>query len=362
MTELHNLIPYNGVSLVKYSGNKLIDKLGKEIILNVVMSLLCGDNIRNLTEGLTQRRIMLMNASLFITYIRALSSFDNFTERLSSIVESELKGKLASAEKTYLKWFIGLTGKSVQNVLRDSEYLNSYLSSLDKNVSEISDEVKGLYGELSISVNNEGEKCLLKWPDLLRCMYALGAQTLSVRGSEKSIYGKLFEKFTLGSVLTILGFQYVNRKDRRNNMVFWLSEREENNRESDATVLLRPGSGIRFDIGFIGVGNTEVSLDKVSRYEKEMERNGKKSAVHTIVLVDRIGEGSRIFDKAEAIGGHIIQMSGTYWVYSLAKIIKRIYNFYDNPILHISKEQSLDYIKDKMPEVNLTRFLSSPAI
>ena len=28
-------------------------------------------------------------------------------------------------------------------------------------------------------------------------------------------------------------------------------------------------------IGFIGVGNTEISLDKVSRFEREMERNGE---------------------------------------------------------------------------------------
>ena len=82
-------------------------------------------------------------------------------------------------------------------------------------MKDISTEVENLYGDLSLNVRNEGVDYLLQWPDLLRCMLALGAQTLSIRGSEKSMYGKLFEKFTLGSVLTVLGFQYVNITDKR---------------------------------------------------------------------------------------------------------------------------------------------------
>lgn len=66
MEKLSNLIPADSLNLVNYSGTDLIDRLGKDIISNVVLSVLCGDNIRNLTEGLTQRRILLMNASLFV--------------------------------------------------------------------------------------------------------------------------------------------------------------------------------------------------------------------------------------------------------------------------------------------------------
>lgn len=359
MKKLISLIPENSLNLVKYSGKELINKLGNELISKVVLSLLCGDNIRNLTEGLTQRRILLMNSSLFITYLKALSSIDNFTSSLSKIVNKELRGKISPDMKQYLLWFIGLTGKSVQNVIREADSLKSYLTSLDKNMKDISTEVENLYGDLSLNVRNEGVDYLLQWPDLLRCMLALGAQTLSIRGSEKSMYGKLFEKFTLGSVLTVLGFQYVNITDKRNKMIFWLSERKDK-RESDATALLRPGAGIRFDMGFIGVGNTEISLDKVSRFEREMERNGYHNTTHTIILVDRIGEGSRITDMAEAIDGHIIQMSGTYWVYSLAHTIKEIYDFYDHPILHFNKEKSLKYLKRKMSEFELSQFLVTP--
>lgn len=360
MQKLSSLIPPDSLSLVNYSGKELIDRLGEDIISNVVLSVLCGDNIRNLTEGLTQRRILLMNASLFITYLKALNTFEDFTKNLSEIVNSEIRSKISPEQKKYLQWFIGLTGKSVQNVIREKTQFETYLSNLDKNLSKIIPDIEKIYGRLDITATNNGFQYLLQWPDLLKCMMALGAQTLSIRGSEKSLYGKLFEKFILGSTLSILGFTYISRDDSRNTNVFWLSERQDK-RESDATALLKPGAGIRFDIGFIGVGNTEISLDKVSRFEREMERNGYKSPTITIILIDKIGEGSRIEYMAKAIGGYIIQMSGTYWVHELAQTIKNAFPFYRNPLLSMTKEQSLEYLRTVMPKIDLSKFLSTPS-
>lgn len=361
MTKLIKLIPGSSLDLVNYSGKDLIDRLGKDIISNVVASILSGDNVRNLTEGLTQRRILLMNASMFITYLRGLASYKDFTSKLSNIVSDELQTKLNASQKKYLLWLIGLTGKSVQNVIREEENYTNYLTSLDRNLKEISVDIQKQYGELHLTACNQGITYLLQWPDLLRCMMAIGAQTLTIRGSEKSMYGKLFEKFTLGSVLHILGFKYIQRDNPKNNMVFWLSERLDK-RESDATALLKPGFGIRFDIGFIGAGNTEISLDKVSRFERVMERNGYKNSTTTIVLIDRIGDRSRAETMAHNIGGHIIQMSGTFWVYELAKTIKEIYPFYHNPMQNITKEFSLSYIKERVKQIDLSIFLSSAEI
>lgn len=358
--QLFEFIPEKSLNLVNYSGKELISRLGEELISNVVLSILCGDNVRNLTERFTQRRILLMNTSLLITYIKALSSYENLSEVLTELVNKEVhKPRIDQNTKRYLLWFVGLTGKSIQNVIREKEEFNNYLTRLDKNLSDIKTEVEDLYGDITISGTNEGYNFLLKWNDLLRCMLAIGASTLSIRGSEKSMYGKLFEKFVMGSALSILGFQYVNRDDTRNSNIFWLSERQ-NKRESDATALLKPGYGIRFDIGFIGVGNTEVSLDKVTRFDHLMERNQINNNTVTIILIDKIGSNSRIYEMAKEIGGYIIQMSGTYWVYELAKTIHSIYPFYNNPILSMTKEESLDYLKEKMKGINLADFLTTP--
>lgn len=359
MSKFHQLIPKEGLDLVSYSSNDLLDRLGTDVISEVVLSVLCGNNVRDLTEGLTQRRILLMNTSLLATYVKALSSYKNLNKSLTSVISKELKTEhLSKDEKSFLYWFVGLTGKSIQNVIREDSSFAGYLSRLDQNIETVSKEVQRQYGKLSCTIDNEGVQYLMQWPDLLRCMLAIGAQTLTIRGSEKSMYGKFFEKLILGSVLSILGFSHIDKNDtRKNKMVFWLSERQEK-RESDATVLLKAGFGIRFDIGFIGRGNPEISLDKVSRFEREMERGGLSHNTTTIILVDTIGSNSRIVDMAQNIGGHIIQMSGTYWVYELAETIKNSYSFYSSPILSQTQDKSLAFIRKNMSNVNLNRFIN----
>lgn len=361
MTKFVDSIPPIGLDMVTSSGEDFIKEVGKDVINNVVFSVLCGDNIRNITEEVTRKRALLSNAAAFMTYLKAFSSYENLSEKLTSIIAQELKTKLTGDQKTFLLWFVGMTGKGVQNVIRENEYFSNYLTYLDKNLSGISKTIQEQFGDLEFKISNEGIDYLLKWPDLLRCMLAIGSQTLTIRGSAKSTYGKLYEKFILGSVLTLLGFKYINKNDTQNRDVFWLSERKKK-RESDATALLKPGAGIRFDIGFIGSGNTEISLDKVSRFEKIMERNGVEHKIATIIIVDKIGSRSRIVDMAKEIEGHIIQMSGTYWVHDLASTIKKTFPFYKSPLLRMKKEKSLDFLKEKFQKIDISVFLSSPQL
>lgn len=356
---LKELIPEDSVKLVKYSAQDLIDRLGKDIIANVVESILCGGNFRHLTEGLTQRRILLMNASLIMTYLKALKSIDNFQENISHIVNSELKTKRLNANvKSYLYWFLGITGKSLQNVVRDNEGFERYLNSLDSNLQEISTIVTDTYGDLDITLSNNGVTYLMKWPSLLRCMLGMGAQTLTIRGSEKSMYGKFFEKLVLGSVLSLIGASIIDKNDTtKKNMVYWLSQTDDEKRECDATLLVRAGFGVRFDIGFIGQGNTEIPADKLSRYERVAERGDRRLYATTIVLIDKIGEDSNVMNIARRSGGHVIQMSGSYWVYELAKTLKEEFEFYDHPLLTMTQEDSIKYIKDNVCKIDLTQFV-----
>lgn len=136
------------------------------------------------------------------------------------------------------------------------------------------------------------------------------------------MYGKLFEKFVLGSVLSLFGAEYINKADNsKDRMAFWLSD-PNNKRECDATLLFRPGYGMSFDIGFIGAGNPEVVIDKLTRFESKMERGGRRNLMSTIVLIDTLGENSSAINIAYEMGTHIIQMSNSYWVYELVQIIK----------------------------------------
>ena len=245
----------------------------------------------------------------------------------------------------------------MQNVFRNNpdmieKHLQDFSNLLNKTASQLTRD----FGNITASISLDKHNYLLNWPALLHIFYAIGAQSLAIRGSEKSMYGKLFEKLILGSLLSILGFKLVDRvKDTKSKMVFWLSQRG-NKRESDATVLLKPGVGARFDLGFIGPGNSEISLDKVSRFEREMEHGRQSYYMSTIILVDRIGEGSRITDMAKEINGDIVQMSMTYWVREVAVILNEKLQF-KHAILKMSADESLKHIESAMKSIDLNEFV-----
>lgn len=356
------LIPEEGLNLVQFSGKELLEKLGNDIISNVVLGVLSGENIRSLTEGLTQRRILLMNASAFVTHLRSLKSFDNFEKNINKIISKELESggrRLKNDEKIYLYWMLGLTKKGIENVTRGSEGISEYLDLMEKNLAGISNEVASLYGDIDINIHIGNDSDIsMNWPTLLRCFLTMSAQTLTIRGSEKSVYGKLFEKFVLGSALTIMGADYINRNDTsRDRMVFWLSSNDK--RESDATLLIRPGYGISFDIGFIGRGNPEIVMDKLTRFESRMERGGRRNLMSTIVLIDTLGENSTATRIAYEMGAHIIQMSDSYWIHELAHVIKEEHPTFDHPLLSMTKEQSISYLAETIKKVDLSAFLSA---
>ncbi|KAF0237383.1 MAG: putative restriction [Prolixibacteraceae bacterium] len=347
-------IPELGLSLTKYSGSQLIERVGEDIIRNVVASILCGGNVRSLTEGLTQRRISLSNASMLVAYLKASKNIKDFNQNILQIISTELKtNKLSIEQKIFLQWFIGLTGKSIQNVLRsDSEQVQSYLKELENAIKNAVKQSKLEFGDLQGTITIDKENYLLNWPSVLQLFTAIGTQTLALRGSEKSMYGKLFEKLILGSLLTILGFEKINpKKSIKSKKVFWLSQRE-----SDATLLFKPGTGVRFDIGFIGPGNTEISLDKVSRFEREMEFGRQLHFMSTIIVVDRIGEGSRITDLAKRIDGNIVQMSMNYWAKEICNILKKNVGF-DHKILKMTNEESLKFISTEIKKIDLNSFI-----
>lgn len=354
-----NSIPTIGKNLVKYKGIELIDRLGKDVIIDVVSSILCGGNVRAMTEKLTQRRIAMSNASMLMTFINSENQGIDLDDIYTQINYELEKGKLSIAEKNYLFWIIGLTGKSIQNVLRgnNKENLATYLAELTETIDSSHKKLSEEFGDLDGMFLIKDGATELSWKRFLQIALAIGTQTLAIRGAEKSMYGKFFEKLILGSVLSILGFEYsANTDHSKNSMIFWLSERGEK-RESDATILYKPGKGVRFDIGFIGVGNTEISLDKVSRFEREMQRGSELHYMKTIVLIDRIGEGSRIVEMAHSIGGSIVQMSMNYWVYEVAQILENSIG-YRHEILDLPKEKSIEYINTKIKQIDMQRFIT----
>lgn len=352
-----SLLPKNAHGLLTAKGVHLIEKIGADAVRDVLHEVFSGRNLRDSTEFLTRKRITALNLALVQMYINGLATNGNFVTDLPDIAKNQLKaGKLSKEEKWLSLWVLGLTEKASQNVLRDnSDALDAYTQKYVGICNEMVADANEVYGELAGNFSVGDCDVELSWNTLASLLNTSGTQTLAIRGSEKSAYGKLFEKLILGSLLSMLGFKY-SESQQAGNGVFWLSSREQK-RESDATLLYKKGSGIRFDIGFIGRGNSEITLDKVSRFERHAEVQSEKYFMATIIIVDTVGKGSRVEELARDIDGDIVQMSGSYWVREVAGLIKNAIKEFDHPILRLSDAQLEGYLKTELAKIDVLRFL-----
>ncbi len=356
--QLSELMSPSALDLLSASGSQLVQQIGLDVIRGVVLDILVGKNLRDSTEALTRRRIATLNLATVDLFLKGSALSDDFTTQLPDIaVEILSKKKLPKAERWLAQWILGLTDKAFQNVLRDNpkaiaEYRDRYITICNEVIMAHTQDRGALTGELSLQDNLKAQ---VNWLWIAYLLNTIGAQTLAIRGSEKSAYGKLFEKLVLGSLLHILGFRHVVPPPGEYERVFWLSSRGER-RESDATLLYQAGKGVRFDIGFIGRGNPEISLDKVTRFEREISLGRSTFYMATIILVDRIGANSRIERMAEQVQGTIVQMSAGYWPKQVAQVLYGVLG-YRHELIQMSDDQIEAYLANVMQSVPLEEFI-----
>jgi hypothetical protein len=360
---MNSHFPQEASKLFSSKGKDIVLETGIDIIKGVVLSILSGRNLRDSTELLTRRRIMLLNAATLVMMIRGTADTASFGMELTKEAYKQLSTKKGSKEDRWMaEWVLGLTDKAFQNVLRDdSESLRTYTIEYANSIHEAAAKFRTDYGELAAATSlSTGMSASLDWDLFVQFMSIIGAQTLTIRGSDKSTFGKLFEKLILGALLTIFGFKMVDKNNfHETSGVFWMSSREDK-RESDATLLYSPGRGVRFDIGFIGRGNPEISLDKVSRFERQILLGRTTWDLSTIIIVDRIGARSRVAESAIKMGGRVIQMSGSYWPVQVAAVLHDLYG-YDNKILRIPGNDIEAYLKEQVDLVRFGKMLNMPA-
>lgn len=334
-----NEFPDGARDLLVVRGRDLLDTLGLPALRTVVSQVLCGVNIRSATESLTRRRIALLNAAILTTYT-SLARRGLAGNEIPQKAYEEYKSESATPEdKIILRWMLGLTSKQVQNVLRSNDSAwAEYVQSLRDGITSSAETATSDFGPFPLALASKTTS-EIDWEWGLSLLMAIGSQTLAIRGSEKSLYGKFFEKMIMGSVLSVLGFALTDENSGKPKS-FWLSSRGQK-RESDATAIWKKGEGIRFDIGFIGPGNPEITLDKVSRFEREIDLRGVIHSMQTIIIVDRIGKNSRIKELASKIDGLVIQMSASDWVKLLGREMEEVFGGYASPLSALSHS---DYV------------------
>jgi hypothetical protein len=352
--DLANDFPAEARDLLVVRGRDLLHTLGLPALRDVVSQVLCGVNVRSATEMLTRRRISLLNAAIFTTYTNLAKKGIDFMQVPSMAHLKHQTRGTSEEDKIILRWMLGLTKKQVQNVLRsDAAAWSEYVLTLKDSLLGVIETVEDSYGLLKLTSDDaDADSMSLDWTWVVSMMMAIGAQTLAIRGSEKSIYGKFFEKMILGSVLSVLGFKFSSSVEIAEN-TFWLSSTAK--RESDATIVWKPGLGIRFDIGFIGVGNTEITLDKVTRFQRHIEINGVSMYMHTFIVVDRVGPKSGVVELAQEVDGTIIQMSSSDWASTLGNALEELLDGYVSPLKGLSHSDYKKAIEEGVQKAPLEK-------
>jgi hypothetical protein len=251
---------------------RLADAFSPDSLRELTKNLLMGRNYRLITEQHTKGRLMFAYLWLLDVIKEAKGEYgDNWkTGLLNNLSEQK---QLSSEQKNLLYWLMGLTNKTATNLGVRKEDHPDFLANTIDHISK-----------LFKSIERESDL------DNAWVLLMAGSATLNIRGSEKSKVGKTLEKVLLRSCLQLLGFE--------ENVSYWMNIQRDSEvaRETDAEVATKR-SRARIEVGLIAAGNQEVIEDKISRVGK----NG-------IVLFDKIGANTRVYDTAKQHGVKLVQI------------------------------------------------------
>lgn len=333
-TNIPNLINFHPL-LLKYSLNihpsvnrkSFIDAVGEEAIkVSITDVLTTGANYRTLAERQARSKILKSNFYLKKLINDMLQTLDGdisktSTENLFVSIAAQLLTEPRSSEiyKICLS-LLGLTQKGLDNILNsDPKLLYGYCRDLNDSIYSF------IKVYLDNKINFDNFKFALK-------LISISSLSLAIRGSMKSMIGKLFEKLILGTALSLFGFHY--KKDippynvdeytklcGSRTPYFWLSSTEKNGREKDATIMYKDKL-IDIDIELIGKGNPEVAADKLSRFKAEYNFGTKSFPASTSILIADLNNGKIIQNSANKYKGAVVGIANDpYWLFNFHKYI-----------------------------------------
>lgn len=354
---LYAMYHSDGQKLMRSSSRDIIEALGEEGLRSLVFNVLCGGNVRDITEFMTRTRLIISNAGIF-KLLCDLEHEENTTDNYLDFLGKSLQLSSNDNHRLLPLWLMGLTKKGLDNIVRGRENLNDYINKLTNTLEEVVPLLEHNFGKIEGSISVNGKEINVDWEFLNNLFTAIGAQTLTVRGSSKSMSGKLFEKLILGAALTLFGFEYRPRVPEiidPSQKLFWLSSSEEEEREIDATVVFDQ-KAVRIDIGFIGKGNPEIATDKMTRFRSEGEIGSLHHTTKTIVIVDTIGTNSHMSSIAESIAGYAVEMKDELWIKHFSKYLDNCLGSGDI-LVDLDDNEVHEWIEERLEHINLAHFI-----
>lgn len=349
---------YNEIGRENIKGTQktIVARLGVDGIKKIVKDILVGKNVRDYTEFNTQKRLLNSYAAILDLFCRETGNKINDIEEYADYILKDYLRASNKDKRIIDLWLMGLTDKGLDNITRDNleAYKDNFSVSMKDNIIDLENN----FGKLTGVIEINKKRMNLNWNTIAFMLMCIGAQTLTIRGSEKSTNGKMFEKLILGTLLTIMGFKYYEKlpeKFNKSEKIFWLSHMDRNEREIDASFLYN-GKAVNIDIGFIGKGNPEITLDKVTRFGSYKEIGGIPHDMTTIIIVDTVADNSDLFHKAKKVNGHVFEMRKKNWVIDFAKTVCSIMGI-DHELVNKNETELEDYLTEKIKAIDVDEFI-----
>lgn len=288
-----------------------------ESVRQAVLHLMTGGNYRDITEHVVREKLHIYHSWLLQIVHRARREYGKSwaKELLAKLNEAQNRDKILGDMQV---WLLGLTHKTAQNLALSKKDTKEVAVFIDKVLSlcqEVARKQSWSNGAITIDLRNHeaNEVAKLDLDESLWFLQMVGATSLTVRGSNKAVYGKRLERAFLRAGLELLGLTLQEN--------YWLNiERDEEvDREADGEVETKRGR-IRIDIGLIGEGNQEVPEDKLNR----VGRNG-------IVIVDRLGRQSAVLNTAQRLGVKVVQIRHSFPMTEIYEHLRPIVKKQINP-------------------------------
>lgn len=365
-----NMVDFHSI-LTDYSNNihptidrkTFIDAVGKETLKESIKDVVVnGENYRPLTER--QLRSKVLRSDYFLTKLlpEIIEEFTTHTEDHSienffvSLAAQLIVEPTNSEQFKIALSLLGLTKKGLDNILDNNPWqLYNYCLDLSKSITEF---VNQHFNKKVSEVTNDEFEYTLQ-------LLSISSLSLAIRGSMKSMVGKLFERLILGTSLSLLGLKYLSTPPTytekeyselcdRNQAYFWLSSKEKNGREKDATIMYRDKI-IDIDIGLIGKGNPEIAADKLSRFKPEYKFKNRVFPAKTIILIGRVNNGKIIQASAHNTNGKVIEITNNnQWLFELNKYMLE----FISPEQDLRLNTDFSTLGDQINQIDIEKFIN----